>query len=122
MSGNRKPKFNYKIFNKKTGKYLSSNSKGTWTSRTWVVYNLPANVNDYDIHVFPVSNAIVVPAKDFIASLRAEQEEEKKRKDKKKISAEEKKRQEKLKMQYLEDLQKYRELKDRIERYENNES
>lgn len=115
MSGNRKPKFNYKIFDKKTGKYLSSNRKGTWTSRTWVAYNLPKNVDDFEIHIFPVDNAIVVTAKDFLFSLKEELEKEKQ----KKISSGEKKRKELLKKQYEEDLLRIREIQSRIERYQN---
>lgn len=115
MSGNRKPKYNYKIFDTRTGKYYSSGGKGTWTSRSWVAYHLPKTAHQhYEVHIFPVSDPIIQSAEDFLESEAiAEMDRKLKR-----ISHEEKQRKEREHQRYLEDLQKMKDLQERVNQYQ----
>ena len=80
----RKPKANYKIFNTFYGRYVSSgsSSKTTWNSTHWVYEKLKelqrysANVlSDFEIHIFPIENAIVKSAKEFVEEMKATEQE-----------------------------------------------
>jgi len=115
MSGNRKVKFNYKIFDIRKGKYYSSNGKGTWASRSWISYHLSQLIPEYyEVHIFPVSDPIIQSAKDFLA---AESIAEMDRKLKR-ASREETRRKEQERQQYLEDLRKLKELQEKVNRYQ----
>jgi hypothetical protein len=115
MSGNRKPKFYYKIFDTRTGKYYSNNSKATWTSRSWVSYHLPKTMQQhYEVHIFPVSEPVIQSAKDFLETEAiAEMDRKLKR-----LSQEEKQRKEREHQQHLEDLRKLKELQEKVNRYQ----
>lgn len=88
-----KPKANYKIFDKKVGKYVSSGykSKSTWTSEFWAMsaaedYGKSRGGKSYletniEIHIFPVEAAVKVSYKEM---LEKSQEKEKKKEEKKK--------------------------------------
>ncbi len=73
-------KANYKIFNTRTGKYVSkSRGKATWSSKAWVLEavsdHLRYNYKDaehLEIHVFPVQSAIKVPYLEFLANEKEE--------------------------------------------------
>ena len=114
MAGNREPLFNYKLFNTRTGKYMSWRSKSTWTSRPWVVARLHGErVSEIEVHIFPVNKPTVVSAKEFL-------EEEailEKEKNEKKLLAEGRRQQEQARRQHLEDLRKLAELQERIDNY-----
>ena len=83
----RKPKANYKIFNTRNGRYVSSgsSSKTTWNSTHWVYEKLKdlqrysvnsANVlSDFEIHIFPIETAIVKSAKEFVDEMKATEQE-----------------------------------------------
>jgi hypothetical protein len=114
MATSRKQKYNYKIFNRKTGKYYSSNSKSTWQYRSGVSYHLKNN-EDWEVHIFPLSDPIIKTAKEFFEE-EAMAEMDRKLK---KLSVEERKRKEEIARQYLEDLRKLKEIQDRIIKYEN---
>lgn len=138
MSKLRAPKANYKIFDKKTGKYLSGSKKSTWTSRTWVMaaaedfaFNKVTGFcssnqirkqhleeakkflqENIEIHIFPVESAIKVSWHDMLNDIKAENEA----KEAKKKSFEEKKKLQELEKEKLEFAKIYaikqKELKD----------
>ena len=115
MSGNRKPKFNYKLFNLKTGKYMSWNQKATWTSRNWVAARLHGEkVHEIEVHIFPVNEPIRQSAAEF---LQEELVNEEIRKNKK-MQEEERQRQIRKEREYQEDLQKLKALQERIQKYQ----
>lgn len=91
----------YKIFNKKSGKFMSGNkSKSSWIHAGWVVsyvneaINRGHKIEDIEIHVFPVQNAIIHSANDFIDSYKSILDEKTKKKED---------RERKLKIFYLDD-------------------
>ena len=120
-----KPKFNYKIFNKKTKKFISANRKSTWVQKSAIVdfiskYSSPRgsrgssnsyydiNIDDLEIHIFPMTSAIVTSASDFLL----ESANEIKEKENKKLE-----RENKLEVQRRE--YKIQELKRRLLETEN---
>lgn len=84
-----KSRSTFRVFIKKTEKYLSkSRSKSTWLSKHWALNaardsNWP--LHELEIHEFPVSEAIVYNA----AELYEEEREERERKAEEKRKAEE---------------------------------
>jgi predicted ribosome quality control (RQC) complex YloA/Tae2 family protein len=90
-------KANYKIFDIKTGKYLSNSKKSTWSSLTWVMsaavdlsgsWSTPIKVKEryaeenIEIHIFPLEEAKKVSYKSLADEAKEnlqKKEEEKKR-------------------------------------------
>jgi hypothetical protein len=67
-----KPKALYRVYDKKTDKYLSFGykNKSTWTSPVWVdraiKNNLKtADIDSIEVHVFPVVNGVKYSVKNF---------------------------------------------------------
>jgi hypothetical protein len=115
MSGNRKPKFNYKLFNTRTERYMSWNNKATWTNRSWVSSRLRGErIHEIEVHIFPVNEPIRQSAQSF---LEEEASAELDRQSKK--LEEDQKRKEKIKHQeHLEDIRKMNELQEKIKQYQ----
>jgi hypothetical protein len=93
-----KPKFNYKIFNLKTKKFISNNRKSTWVQKTAIIdfinnygrsngsyFNI-TSIDDLEIHIFPMTSAIITSAYDFLL----ESSDEIKEKENKKLEIERK--------------------------------
>lgn len=83
-------KFNYKIYNSQTKKYYSSSTKATWQRKVAVIdYVKDLNNRGYvdmdfvEVHVFPLEDATVVKALDFLEENREEIETNKLKRDKK---------------------------------------
>jgi len=103
MATLKKPKANYKIFDKSQGKYLSPGyrSKSTWTSMFWVM----AAAEDYaqrrggkkfleeniEIHIFPVESAVKVSWNEMVElsmeEVRKKEERARKREEEQKKRA-----------------------------------
>lgn len=80
-------KFNYKIFDKKSKKYFTANRKSTWLQKGAVIdfikrktdksvrmssWEQVYNVDDLEVHIFPIENAIVKSASEFISDNKEE--------------------------------------------------
>jgi hypothetical protein len=96
-----KPTAVYKIFNKKSGRFMTgSKSKSSWSHEGWVVSYVNEairkghKIDDIEIHVFPVQNAIIHSASDFVDSYKSVLDEKLKKKED---------REKKLKLFYLND-------------------
>lgn len=74
------PKFNYKIFNKRYGRYMSSSKKSTWqvggavTNYLKELVRNKEDLNDFEVHIFPVAEHITKTAQDFIDEGKAKRE------------------------------------------------
>jgi len=79
------PQFNYKIFDKKNKKFFSANRKSTWTQKAAVINFINEKIrvqkqvysgyrtaqpvytlDDIDIYIYPVENAIIKSSSDFL--------------------------------------------------------
>ena len=94
-------KFNYKIFDKKSKKYFTANRKSTWVQKGAVIdfikrktdktirrssWEQVYNIDDIEIHIYPVESAIVKSASDFVSDNKEEldaKEAKKKEKERK---------------------------------------
>lgn len=85
----------FRIFNKKTKKYISigSKSKTTWRKLPWVEnaihqelnrrYATSLNIDDLEIHIFPISEHIAVDGLAFQNYMKDREAEKKKKKEEK---------------------------------------
>ena len=87
-------KFNYKIRNKKTGKFYSTGRKSTWQQKQAVINFVEKlkkeergyvknEFGDIEVLIFPLEDAIVVSANDFIEQNKAELDEKKVKREEK---------------------------------------
>jgi gamma-glutamyl phosphate reductase len=69
------PKFNYKIYDKKNKTFFSANRKSTWTNKNAVidfVKKRSRTIDDIEVYIYPVENAIVKTASDFLNDNQAD--------------------------------------------------
>lgn len=101
-----KQKFNYKILDKKTGKFFTTGrSKSTWLKKSAVIdfikskttpikcgylYNSQMftpdyKIDDIEVYIYPLDNATIVSASDFIAENQMEIDTKNLKKEQKKL-------------------------------------
>lgn len=83
--------FNYKIRNKVTGKFFSSSTKATWRRKNAVIDFLSrikknnGNIEDIEVLIFPIENAVIKSANDFLDENHDEIESKKIKKEERKL-------------------------------------
>jgi hypothetical protein len=111
----RKPKFNYKIFNTRTGKYMSWNKKATWTNRGWVSSRLhEVRISEIEVHIFPVDEPIRQSAQSFLEEEAIADLE----RSSKKLDTEKRKDLIRRNLEHQEDLRKLKELQEKVNHYQ----